>query len=145
MPQTVGRKGNALPVAQLEIDRAGKLHPKMMDLHRDQTIENTLLEALYPGIRVATVDVPSERLSDYEQTRVATTLAYHLDFDGVHYALVGASSSAKDGKYYAVGAEYERAIAERFQNCSEAPSSTSASWWGLASRSLKSPPAGSRW
>jgi len=118
MPQRITR-GNVLPVVQLEIDRTGKIHTEMTDLHRDATISNTLLEALYPGIRVATVDVPREPLSDYEQNQVAQTLA-HLEFEGVRYALAGASSSAKEGKFYAVEAGYERAVAERFQNCSEA-------------------------
>ncbi|MGH9772303.1 MAG: hypothetical protein ACRD4Q_11500, partial [Candidatus Acidiferrales bacterium] len=111
-------KTNALPVAQLEIDRAGRLKEKVTDLHREVTLANTLLEALYPGIKVATVDVPREPLSDYDETQVAQRLAC-LEFGGMRYALVGASSSAKEGKYYAVEAQYERAIAERFQNTAE--------------------------
>ncbi|HEV2416441.1 MAG TPA: hypothetical protein VGX94_01420 [Terriglobia bacterium] len=112
-------KTNVLPVAQLEIERTGKIKEKVTDLHRELTISNTLIEALYPGIAVATVDLPQETMTDYEKSQVVQALA-HLEFDGVRYALVGASSSAKDGKFYAVNQAYEKVIAERFQATAEA-------------------------
>ena len=108
-----------LPVVQLEIDRTGKVKEKVMDLHRTATISNTLLEALYPGIRVATVDLPEEMLTDYQKSQVIQALT-RLESNGVRYALVGASSSAKEGKFYAVEQQYEKAIAQRFQNTAEA-------------------------
>jgi hypothetical protein len=114
MPQN--EKKNVLPVLQLEIERTGKLKEKVLDLQ--VIISNTLLEALYPGIKVATVDLPREPLSDYEKSQVVQALA-HLEFDGVRYALVGASSSAKDGKFYAVEQCYEKVIRERFQATAE--------------------------
>ena len=43
-----------------------------------------------------------------------------VNVDGVQFRLVGASGSAKDGKFYAVEAKYERAIAERFLNWPQA-------------------------
>ena len=39
---------------------------------------------------------------------------------GVEYRLIGASGSAKNGKYYAVNKEFEKPIAERFQQWPEA-------------------------
>jgi hypothetical protein len=110
---------NVLPVVQLEMDRTGKVKEKVMDLRREATISNTLLEALYPGIRVATVDLPTEMLSDYQKAQLVQSLA-RLEWSGVRYALAGASSSAKEGKFYAVERQYEKAIAERFQNTAEA-------------------------
>lgn len=112
-------KKNVLPVVQLEMDRTGKVKEKVMDLRREATLSNTLLEALYPGIRVATVDLPTEMLSDYQKAQIVQSLA-HLEWNGARYALAGASSSAKEGKFYAVEQKYERAIAERFQNTAEA-------------------------
>jgi hypothetical protein len=112
-------KTNVLPVVQLEMDRTGKVKEKVMDLRREATLSNTLLEALYPGIRVASVDLPTEMLSDYQKAQIVQSLA-HLEWNGVRYALAGASSSAKEGKFYAVEQKYERAIAERFQNTAEA-------------------------
>lgn len=112
-------KKNVLPVVQLEMDRTGKVKEKVMDLRREATISNTLLEALYPEIRVATVDLPTEMLSDYQKAQIVQSLA-RLEWNGTRYALAGASSSAKEGKFYAVEKQYERAIAERFQNTAEA-------------------------
>ena len=115
--QTV--KKNALLVKALEIDEKGELKKKVMALDRDSQLENTLLEALYPGIQVATVDVPRQQLDNFEQARVEQTLT-KLAYDGVKYRLIGASASAKLGKYYAVDVAHERPIAERFRNWPEA-------------------------
>ncbi len=108
LTQTV--KKNALLVRALEIDEKGELKKKVMALDRDSQLENTLLEALYPGIGVATVDVPRQQLDNFEQARVEQTLT-RLAYDGVKYRLIGASASAKLGKYYAVDVAHERPIA----------------------------------
>ena len=114
------RNGNgAMPVLALEMDRMGQVRRKMIRFDREGQLENTLVQALYPGLRVATVDIPQEPLDIFEQAQVAQSLA-KLECDGVRYALVGASGSAKNGKYYAVEAGYERQIAERFQHWPEA-------------------------
>jgi hypothetical protein len=115
--QTV--KKNALLVRSLEIDEKGELKRKAMALDRDSQLENTLLQALYPGIQVATVDVPRQQLDHFEQARVEQTLT-KLSYDGVQYRLIGASASAKMGKYYAVDVAHERPIAERFRHWPEA-------------------------
>lgn len=117
LTQTV--KKNALLVRALEIDEKGELKKKVMALDRDSQLENTLLETLYPGIQVATVDVPRQQLDNFEQARVEQTLT-KLAYDGVKYRLIGASASAKLGKYYAVDVAHERPIAERFRNWPEA-------------------------
>jgi hypothetical protein len=41
-------------------------------------------------------------------------------YEGREYCLVGASGSAKDGKFYAVDARHEKLIAERFQKWPQA-------------------------
>jgi hypothetical protein len=43
-----------------------------------------------------------------------------LSCDGVSYRLIGASGSAKSGKYYAVDVAHEKPIAERFRHWPEA-------------------------
>ena len=118
LPQKVVTK-NALRVMALEIDENGQLKKKVMELDRESQLENTLLEALYPGIQVATVDVPRQQLDLYQQARVEQALA-RLSCDGVAYRLIGASGSAKNGKYYAVDAAHEKAVAERFRYWPEA-------------------------
>ena len=53
---------SAMQVMALEIDENGQVRKKMMKLDREGQLENTLIQALYPGIRVATVDVPQQPL-----------------------------------------------------------------------------------
>src|SRR3989475_12238563 len=103
-------------IQNLEIDRNGGLAPRLHDL---EPLENTLLSVLYPGIKVASVNVPTEPLDDYEESQIENALA-KLVFKGVHYKLVGASGSAKKGKFYFVDQKHSRAIAERFQHWPQA-------------------------
>ena len=103
-----------MPVLALELDREGHLSRKTMRLSRQETLTNTLLERFCPGIRVATVDVPTEPLDACEQAIVEQALT-RVAFDGIRYSLVGASGSAKKGKFYAVESHYEKRLAERFR------------------------------
>ena len=103
-------------IQNLEIDRNGRIAPRLHDL---EPLENTLLSVLYPGIRIASVNVPTEPLDDYEESRVENALA-KLFWNGVHYKLVGASGSAKNGKFYFADQEHSREIAERFQHWPQA-------------------------
>src|SRR6516162_1752329 len=108
-----------LPVMALEIDAEGTVAQKSMQLTRQGQLDNTLLDALYPGIRVATVAIPGAELDDYGRAKVEQALA-KFTVGGVEYRLIGASGSAKDGRYYAVNKEFERPISERFQQWPEA-------------------------
>jgi hypothetical protein len=65
---------SANPVLALEIDRTGSLRTKTMRLDRDSQLTNSLLQALHPGIHVATVDVPTEPLDSCEQAIVEQEL-----------------------------------------------------------------------
>ena len=107
-------KLNANPVLTLEVDRTGSVTKKMMKLDQDSQLTNTLLQALYPGIRVATVDVPTEPLDQCEQAIVEQALT-RIEVDGTRYSLVGASGSAKNGKFYAVDSSFEKKLGERFR------------------------------
>ena len=86
-----------MPILALELDREGRLSRKTMRLIREEQLTNTLLQGFYPGIRVATVDVPTEPLDACEQAIVEQALT-RVEFDGTRYSLVGASGSAKKGK-----------------------------------------------
>src|SRR5215469_3203147 len=103
-------------IQNLEIDRNGRVAPRLHDL---EPLENTLLSVLYPGIRVASVTVPTEPLDDYEETQVENALA-RLVWNGIHYKLVGASGSAKNGKFCFVDREHSAGIADRFQHWPQA-------------------------
>jgi hypothetical protein len=113
---TNNHKLSAGQIQNLEIDRNGRVMPRLNDL---DPLANTLLSVLYPGIKVASVNVPIEPLDEYEESKVENTLA-KLVWRGIHYKLVGASGSAKKGKFYFVDHEHSRAIAERFQHWPQA-------------------------
>ena len=102
------------PVLALELDRNGNVSKKTMKLDREAQLTNSLLQGLYPGIHVATVDVPTEPLDSCEQAMVEQALT-RIEIDGIRYSLVGASGSAKNGKFYAVESSFEKKLAERFR------------------------------
>ena len=102
------------PVLALELDRNGNVSKKTMKLDREAQLTNSLLQGLYPGIHVATVDVPTEPLDSCEQAMVEQALT-RIEVDGIRYSLVGASGSAKNGKFYAVESSFEKKLAERFR------------------------------
>ena len=101
-------------VLALELDRNGNVSKKTMKLDREAQLTNSLLQGLYPGIHVATVDVPTEPLDSCEQAMVEQALT-RIEIDGIRYSLVGASGSAKNGKFYAVESSFEKKLAERFR------------------------------
>ena len=110
--------GDTKFILELKIDASGEVTRKAIKLGRKDTLEGKLLAQLYPGIQVARVSVPTE-LTPYEQSVVENRMA-QLNFGGVEYKLVGASGSAKDGKFYFVDQPYAKPIAERFQHWPEA-------------------------
>lgn len=107
-------------VLALEIDREGKIIRRPIRKLRtgESRLENTLLSALCPNIRVATVNVPRQ-MEMHEEVRVHETLA-DFKYQGVQYVLVGASGSAKDGKFYFVDRNSAKDLARRFHNWPEA-------------------------
>jgi hypothetical protein len=110
--------GESKLILELKIDVTGEVTRKASKLGRKDTLEGKLLAQLYPGIQVARVSVPAE-LTPYEQSVVENRMA-QLSFGGVEYKLVGASGSAKDGKFYFVDQPHAKPIAERFQHWPEA-------------------------
>lgn len=105
-------------ILELRIDASGEVTRKQPKLGKKDTLQGKLLGQIYPGIRVARVSVPHE-LTPYEQSVVENAMA-KLHFGGVDYRLVGASGSAKDGKFYFVDQAHAGPIAERFQHWPEA-------------------------
>src|ERR1700722_15357340 len=105
-------------ILELKIEPNGEVTRKATKLARKDTLEGKLLASVYPGIRVARVSVPME-LTPYEQSLVENRMA-QLIYGGVEYKLVGASGSAKDGKFYFVDQAHAKSIAERFQHWPEA-------------------------
>lgn len=116
---TTVTKNSGLKVISLMVTKEGKIERKMPNLSPQSQLNNTLLEALCPGIRVASVSVTPEPLDQVERARVESALA-RFAVDGTEYRLIGASGSAKNGKYYAVDSRYERPLAARFSDWPQA-------------------------
>ena len=112
-------KNSGLKVLSLTVTKEGKIERKMPNLSPQAQLNNTLLEALCPGIKVASVSVTPEPLDQVERAKVESTLS-RFALDGTEYRLIGASGSAKNGKYYAVDARYERPLAARFSDWPQA-------------------------
>jgi hypothetical protein len=104
-------------IVTLDISSTGSVSQRLTNL--ETTLENTLLNALYPGIRVAVVNVPVEPLDPYEESQVENAMA-NLKFKNTPYKLVGASGSSKDGRFYFVDRDHSQLIAERFQHWPQA-------------------------
>jgi hypothetical protein len=110
---------SGLKVLSLTVTKEGKIERKMPNLSPQAQLNNTLLEALCPGIKVASLSVTPEPLDQVERAKVESTLS-RFALDGTEYRLIGASGSAKNGKYYAVDARYERPLAARFSDWPQA-------------------------
>lgn len=119
MSPSVNHTADVLRVTFVEIDEEGKVTKRFPRIDAEGQLKNTVLHKRYPEILVAVVSVPTLQLDSYEEARVREALMRQR-VDGVEYRLVGASGSAKDGKFYAVDVEHERPIAERFQKWPQA-------------------------
>jgi hypothetical protein len=110
---------SGMPVVTIDITEMGQMKQRLPELAKEEQLKNTLLEGLYPGIRVARLNVPPGKLEDHQENEVQRCMRA-FDFEGVRFRLIGASASAKSGKFYAVDERYESAIAERFRKWPEA-------------------------
>ena len=110
---------SAMPVITLDINEAGQMKKRLPRLAQEEQLGNTLLQGLYPDIRVARLNVPPGKLEDHQDNDVQRSMR-SFELDGTRYRLIGASASAKSGKFYAVDERYEPEIAERFRKWPEA-------------------------
>ena len=90
---------NANRIVMLDIDTNGRIEERIPGTGQESWLDRTLLGAMYPNIHVALVSVPTEPLDDVEEARVADRLTT-VSHNGIAYRMVGASGSAKNGKYY---------------------------------------------
>ena len=111
-------RSQKIPV--FDIDPEGKVMLSLLEEHEQPTLDNTLLQALYPDINVAMVNVPTGFLDAFEENAVTNAMARINHNNKIDYRLIGASGSAKDGKFYLVDAAHSDAIAKRFQYSPEA-------------------------
>lgn len=106
-------------IVMLDIQKDGKVVERIPGVGQESWLDRTLLGSMYPDIHVAMISVPTEPLEDHEEAMVASVLT-GIRHNGVAYKMVGASGSAKNGKYYYCDAAHEPALAKRFQQWPEA-------------------------
>jgi len=106
-------------IVMLDIDTNGKMEERIPGTGQESWLDCTLLGAMYPGIHAALVSIPTEPLDDCEEAAVTNAMT-RVVHDGIAYRMVGASGSAKNGKYYYCDAAHEPLIAKRFQQWPEA-------------------------
>ena len=106
-------------VVVFDIDSQGIVTQQLTDNPQETTLENTLLQAIYPDIKVAMVNVPTGFLDGFEESVVANAMVA-IHSNGTEYRLIGASGAAKEGKFYLVDADHAQAIGKRFQFWPEA-------------------------
>ncbi len=116
----------------LDVQKNGSIVERIPGVGQDSTTENTLLGHMYPDAKIAIVSVPAESLEDFEEATIARTLTGVLH-NGVHYKMVGASGSAKNGKYYFSDAAHEPLLAKRFEMWPEA----AMTYFGILVSNLK--------
>ena len=106
-------------IVMIDIDTNGRTEERIPGTGQESWLDTTLLGAMYPNIHVALVSVPTEPLDDFEEASVANAMTA-VSHNGIAYKMVGASGSAKNGKYYYCDAAHEPLIAKRFQQWPEA-------------------------
>ncbi len=119
-------------IVMLDVQKDGSIVERIPGVGQDSTTANTLLGAMYPDAKIAIVSVPTELLEDHEESAIARTLT-GVRHNGVHYKMVGASGSAKNGKYYFCDAAHEPALAKRFAMWPEA----AITYFGILVSNLK--------
>jgi hypothetical protein len=106
-------------IVMIDIDTNGQMEERIPGTGQESWLDRTVLGAMYPHIHVALVSVPTEPLDDCEEAAVANAMT-RVTHEGIAYRMVGASGSAKNGKYYYCDAAHEPFIAKRFQQWPEA-------------------------
>src|SRR5579871_3016765 len=119
-------------IVMLDIQKNGSIVERIPSVGQDSTTANTLLGAMYPDVKVAIVSVPTETLEDFEESAVARALT-GIHHSGVHFKMVGASGSAKNGKYYFCDATHESLLSRRFEMWPEA----AITYFGILVSTLK--------
>jgi hypothetical protein len=114
---TEGKKTNR--IIMLDVAKDGSISERVAGVGQENWLDTTLLGTLYPGIHLALVSVPTEILEYAEGAAVSDRLMA-IDHDGIRYRMVGASGSAKNGKFYFCDTQHAPVLADRFAKWPEA-------------------------
>src|SRR4029077_9848641 len=112
MTQNNTTKKPSVQVITLDIDANGAPTQQLTDV--EKTLDDTLLSRLYPGIKVAIVNLPQQFLDQFEESEVENAMTT-LVHDDVLYKCAGGSNAAKEYRYYFVDSTHAPSLAKRFQ------------------------------
>jgi hypothetical protein len=102
----------------LQINERGIATPRLLDLDPQNSLDMTLFAVLYPNAHLATVTVPTGYLSLTDEQAVMNRMA-DISYEGIKYKLIGASGSAKEGRFYFIDEKHFPLLAARFQKSPE--------------------------
>ena len=100
-------------IVMLDMDKEGNITERTKSVTTDEWLDGTVLGEKYPGIEVALLSVPTDAVEWGEKAIVQDRMC-SLQWEGVSYRLVGASGSAKNGKFYYSDVKHAPALRERF-------------------------------
>jgi len=109
------------PIAMLDMDITGKLSEREPSAMADEWLDGTLLGSLYPDIKLALLTVPA-CVDDAEKSLVQDrmcSITWPIE-GGTKYKMIGASGSAKNGKFYFADEAHVARVKQRFLNWPEA-------------------------
>jgi len=104
----------------LDVNSQGKVSERQNQLASQNWLASTLLGHIYPGIKVALVSIPTGDVLEIDEQEVVKDQLRKINHKGTGYQMVGASGSAKNGKYYYASEEYAPDLAKRYQKWPEA-------------------------
>ncbi len=104
----------------LDVNSQGRVTERRNQLASQNWLRTTLLGHIYPGIKVALVSIPAGEALEIDEQEVVKDKLRDIKHKGVDYQMVGASGSAKNGKYYYASKEYAPDLAKRYQKWPEA-------------------------
>lgn len=110
---------NTNGIVMLDLTKEGKISDRGHSVVTDEWLTGTVLGMLYPGIRVAILTVPTDAVEWGEKAIVLDRMC-SITHDGIKYRLVGASGSAKNGKFYYADEAHAPALRQRFLSWPEA-------------------------
>ena len=100
-------------ITMLDMDKIGNITERTKSVVEDEWLNGTVLGERYPGIKVAILTVPTDAVEWGERAVVQDRMC-SIQHDGIKYCMVGASGSAKNGKFYYADTTHAPALRARF-------------------------------
>ena len=106
-------------IRMLDMDTKGTITERTKSAVADEWLQGTVLGELYPNIQLALLTIPSDAVEWSEKAIVQDKMS-SLTWEGTKYRMIGASGSAKNGKFYFSDEAHAPALKARFLEWPEA-------------------------